>query len=213
MDANTIIPWDEVFSYSQSNTFGHGKGSYAGFSDIFRYKLLLVHGGWWTDMDITCLSPLPRVPYFFRTHHSLKLVGNLMHCEKGSALMDYCYTRAKAEIDSENTDWHRPIQILIDGVEKFGLEQHISRNTGNQDHWNETRKYVNWNTPIPSQWLFLHWQNEEWRNRGMDKDRIRFRSTLGRLFQHYGLIASEPSLTARLSNEFDFYRNLVLKRP
>jgi hypothetical protein len=55
-DANEIIPTKEVFQYSNENQFGHGKGSYAGFSDIFRYKLLYEYGGWWTDMDITCLK-------------------------------------------------------------------------------------------------------------------------------------------------------------
>ena len=35
-DANEIIPSTEVFSYTKTNRFGHGNGSYAGFSDIFR---------------------------------------------------------------------------------------------------------------------------------------------------------------------------------
>ena len=43
-DASVIIPREKVFSYRNQNSFGHGKGSYAGFSDIFRYKLLHEHG-------------------------------------------------------------------------------------------------------------------------------------------------------------------------
>jgi hypothetical protein len=209
MDANLIIPKDEVFCYSNNNAFGHGKGSYAGFSDVFRYKLLSEHGGWWTDMDITCLAPLPNTPYFFRAHHSLKLVGNLMHCPKASELMRYCYTRAKAEIDSENTDWHRPIQILIDGVEQFALENHITAGVGNMDHWGETRKFVFQQTRIPSQWIFLHWQNEEWRNRGMNKNQVRFRSTLGKLFQRYRLWDREPTFKDQVINEVEYFTGLV----
>jgi mannosyltransferase OCH1-like enzyme len=29
-------------------------GSYAGFADHFRYKLLLEKGGWWPDLDMPC---------------------------------------------------------------------------------------------------------------------------------------------------------------
>jgi hypothetical protein len=78
-DASQIIASDEVFAYRNRNQFGHGKGSYAGFSDIFRYRLLYLKGGWWTDMDVVCLSPLDfREPYVFRTHHDFAAVGNIM---------------------------------------------------------------------------------------------------------------------------------------
>lgn len=35
-----------------------GFGSYAGFSDLFRYKLLYEKGGWWVDMDSVCVKPI-----------------------------------------------------------------------------------------------------------------------------------------------------------
>ncbi|MGJ1330126.1 MULTISPECIES: glycosyltransferase [Bacteroidota] len=49
-DANEIFPANEIFLDSI--------GSLAGFSDMFRYKLIYEYGGWWTDMDIICLKPL-----------------------------------------------------------------------------------------------------------------------------------------------------------
>jgi predicted transcriptional regulator len=49
LDANSII--DKKFIYKFDN-------SYAGFSDFFRYKLLMEKGGWWVDLDIFCLRPL-----------------------------------------------------------------------------------------------------------------------------------------------------------
>ena len=49
-DANEIIPEEKIFTYNHYNKFGHGKKSYSGFSDIFRYKLLYEHGGIWSDM-------------------------------------------------------------------------------------------------------------------------------------------------------------------
>ncbi len=34
------------------------RGSVADFANFFRYKLSLEKGGWWTDMDYVCLTPL-----------------------------------------------------------------------------------------------------------------------------------------------------------
>lgn len=50
MDADEIVPVNRIFRYPNA-------GSYAGFSDIFRYKLLLLRGNWWADMDTVCCRP------------------------------------------------------------------------------------------------------------------------------------------------------------
>jgi hypothetical protein len=47
-DANEIIPESSIFTT---------KGSYAIYSDFFRWKLLYDHGGVWVDMDLICLRP------------------------------------------------------------------------------------------------------------------------------------------------------------
>ncbi|MEH2392390.1 MAG: glycosyltransferase [Nostoc sp.] len=52
-NANEILPAKRIFTYS----VGWGKGSYAGFADLFRYHLLKIKGGWWVDTDIVCLKP------------------------------------------------------------------------------------------------------------------------------------------------------------
>jgi len=52
-DASRILPSDSIFTYQR----GNAKGSYAGFSNFFRYKLLHEHGGWWVDTDVVCLRP------------------------------------------------------------------------------------------------------------------------------------------------------------
>lgn len=48
-DANEIIPQDQVFTYFN--------GSFAGFADLFRWKLLLDRGGCWIDTDMLCVRP------------------------------------------------------------------------------------------------------------------------------------------------------------
>lgn len=168
-DASEIIPREKVFSYKYSNQFGHGKGSYAGFSDIFRYKLLYLNGGWWVDMDVTCLKPLDfEDDYVFRSHHSLPLVGNVMKCPKDSPLMEKCYNEAVSKVDENNRDWHLPIQILVDNVIEMGLKGHV-KTFSNEDSWNVVRKMLYRNVPVPSNWSVIHWVNEEWRRNCIDR--------------------------------------------
>lgn len=169
-DASEIIPKKQIFSYINKNQFGHGRGSYAGFSDIFRYKLLYEHGGWWTDMDVTCLKPLDfKADYVFRTHHDLPLVGNIMKVPPKSDLMKDCYQEAISKIDKNNTDWHLPIQILTDNVKKHNLEKYIINFT-NPDSWNLIRKMISKNQNISESWYAIHWVNEEWRRNKIPKN-------------------------------------------
>jgi mannosyltransferase OCH1-like enzyme len=206
-DANEIIPKEQVFSYKNRNSFGHGKGSYAGFSDIFRYKLLYDKGGWWVDMDITCLKAFDfSQDYFFRAHHDLTLVGNVMKCPQGSALMLSCYEEAMKEVTAENTDWHKPINILVNNVKRLGLESYIFSGLSNEDRWDHTEAFIWKMKPIPENFYFMHWQNEEWRNRGISKESLKYQSTLGSLLYQYGLIAQKLSLTDILDNSIRFSR-------
>ncbi|MBR5983256.1 MAG: hypothetical protein IK025_05995 [Bacteroidales bacterium] len=169
-DASEIIPRDKIFSYKYSNQFGHGKGSFAGFSDIFRYKLLYLHGGWWVDMDVTCLKPLDfESDYVFRSHHDLPLVGNVMKCPKGSPLMEKCYNEAVSKVDENNRDWHLPIQILVDNVKEMGLGECV-KSFSNVDSWNVVRKMLYKNVVVPESWSVIHWVNEEWRRNGIDRN-------------------------------------------
>lgn len=197
-DANTIIPENKIFRYKYKNQYGHGKGSLGGFSDIFRYKLLYEYGGWWTDMDITCLKPLNFVQdYVFRTHHELKLVGNLMKCPKKSELMAQCYKRATAEINEENKDWNKPIQILVDEVKNYKLENNIIE-LSNQDSWKLIIKLLKKDYQIPSKWYVIHWVNEEWKRNKIRKDYFIEDSTIYLLLQKNNIPFSNISLLCKL---------------
>ena len=52
LDACEILHRNEVFFYRH----GKERGSVAGFADLFRYRLLMLRGGWWVDTDVVCLS-------------------------------------------------------------------------------------------------------------------------------------------------------------
>lgn len=49
-DGCEILPRSMIFRYTGFDTV-------AGFSNFFRYKLLLERGGWWADADVVCLRP------------------------------------------------------------------------------------------------------------------------------------------------------------
>ncbi len=51
-DANAILPRSRIFRYAEHDTV-------SGFSNFFRYKLLLERGGWWVDTDVVCLTSSP----------------------------------------------------------------------------------------------------------------------------------------------------------
>jgi UbiA prenyltransferase family len=201
-DANTIIPESQIFRYKYANAFGHGKGSVSGFSDVFRYKLLYDEGGWWVDMDICCIHAFRfDTPYFFRTHHDLDMVGNIMKCPKGSQLMWDCYTEARGKIDENNTDWHKPIEILNRHIFDLDLSQYIFRDFSNEDKWGEISKFIFRDTAIPQNYVALHWMNEEWRSRRINKNDIRYNSTLGKLMMKYNIIQKPFSKFKMLTND------------
>jgi|YNPMSStandDraft_1061717.scaffolds.fasta_scaffold00130_16 hypothetical protein len=169
-DANEIIPKENIFNYKHSNQYGHGKGSYAGFSDIFRYALLYKYGGWWVDMDVTCLSPLNyEYPFVFRKHHVFDTVGNIMKCPKNSILMKLCYEEAYSSINSENKDWNKPIIILNKYIKELSLQNYIIDFT-NEDKWLFVKKLLKSEHQLPSHLKVIHWVNEEWRRHKIKKE-------------------------------------------
>ena len=198
-DASEIISRENVFCYKNTNQYGHGKGSYAGFSDIFRYKLLYEKGGWWVDMDVVCLNPLDfDEPYVFRTHHEFAIVGNIMKCEKNSEVMRICYDKATRLVDENNRDWNLPIRVLNETVQELRLEHYI-KEISNPDSWLYLRKLLFCKHKIPQHWFALHLINEEWRHHHINKKAIPKKSHLGIMLQDYELWERSP-MHQRMAN-------------
>lgn len=197
-DASEIIQAESIFRYKNKSQFGIGKGSISGFSDIFRYKLLHDVGGWWVDMDVTCLKPFNYdEPYFFREHHSLPLVGNILKAPKGSALMWACYQEASVSVDENNRDWHKPIEILAGNVKRFGLEKYIVSGVSNTDEWHKVKYFVAGNAKLPNGWCFIHWCNEVWRSNNISKNNMVYGSVYGKLLLSYNIV-NKPSSVIKL---------------
>ncbi len=185
--AGDIIPQNRVFSYTDINKYGHGKGSYAGFSDIFRYKLLHELGGIWTDMDITCLRPFEiGTDYFFRYHHKVGAVGNFMKCPAQSELMKWCYEQAVQKVTAENKDWMLPIEILNRGIQKFELTSNIQK-ISNNDSFPEVMRLLSGNANLPDEWKIIHWMNEEFRRLNISKSVFLKNSVIEQLLEKYSI--------------------------
>jgi hypothetical protein len=183
-DANDVIPEDRVFRYPENGQIdvGFGKGSYAGFSDIFRYKLLYDHGGWYTDMDVTCLKPPDfATDYVFRDHWLLPAVGNIMRCPPRSLLMERSYELAARVVDEMNDDWHKPVRIMCRFIEDLGLTRFIRPGICNLDDSAEVdEKFILGADPLPAGWYFIHWCN------AMNRNAYRPGSTYHSLLKRYG---------------------------
>lgn len=159
-NAESILPRSSVFKYPNNGTIDWGSGSYAGFSDIFRYKLLYDKGGWWVDMDVTCLKPLNfDVPYFFRNHWKFPVVGNIMKVPKGSLVMKECFDIALVEVTESNPEWHRPIEILNEAIERNDLLKYRQLGLFNLDMFHNIECYLSGDYPIPADWYGIHWIN------------------------------------------------------
>jgi len=159
------------------------------------------------DMDITCFKFLDfEKPYFFREHHELKVVGNVMKCPKGSELMKRCYDEAIEQVTEQNRDWHKPIEILNTGISDLDLEQYIHHDICYPDRWPVVKKFIRKRSILNEDYYFIHWMNEEWRSRGLNKNRIKRKSTMGEMMIDYGLMLENYSLKYRIVNGFKHRR-------
>jgi|AntAceMinimDraft_17_1070374.scaffolds.fasta_scaffold01452_4 mannosyltransferase OCH1-like enzyme len=200
-DANMILPGEKIFRYKFTNQFGHGKESLAGFSDIFRYKLLYEYGGWWVDMDICCLKHFDfSAPYVFRTHHILPAVGSIMKCPEKSQLMHLCYESAYKNINKFNTDWHKPLTILNDNIKKLKLSDYIV-DISNQDNLRTIRKLITKSKQIPDNWYAIHWANENWRTDNINKNYFKEKSSLGILMNKNNITSDKINLWGKIKNK------------
>lgn len=128
MDANRIIPADKIFKYKDFD-------SYAGFSNIFRYKLLLEKGGYWVDSDIICLKPfLHNTEYIFASERpwypkykdEIIAASCLIKVPANSGIMQYCYNESINKKTDELKWGQIGPQLLTNAIEKFNLWHYVA---------------------------------------------------------------------------------------
>ena len=97
-DAEEIVTRDRVFRYGKAA--GESAGGLSGFSNLFRYALLLREGGYWVDCDVFCLRPFPSDPMVISSERMKNgratVTCCVMKCPAQDPIARYCLARAVA---------------------------------------------------------------------------------------------------------------------
>ena len=191
-DAAEIVSKERIFRYPEHN-------SYAGFSNLFRYALLLEKGGWWSDTDTICLKP-----YDFQSDHVFSSeagpdgadVVNVgaIKAPRGSPMLAYLADACQAT-DTRTIRWGQTgPRLAAAAVAKFGLHRHVQRAATFCPN-----PFPGWEAVLDPgrSWRFgpetyaVHLWNELWRRAGRDKDAVYPSECLYELLkQRYGLAAT-----------------------
>jgi hypothetical protein len=169
-DAREILPSAKIFLYTEQR-------SYAGFSNFFRYKLLLERGGWWADTDLICLRPFDfPEQYIFSSEMDRGqevITSGVIKTPQGSALMAYAWEVCQSKNPAELKWGETGPRLMGEAVKKFSLEQY------KEPHeifcplgYQEWKKVLDpgWELPANENVYAIHLWNEKWRAAGQDKN-------------------------------------------
>jgi hypothetical protein len=188
-----ILPANEIFCYQK----GFGKGSYAAFSNCFRYKLLLERGGWWTDLDCVCIRPMDfsdeHVVGNERTPEGVVRTNNgLIKAPRGSRLMAYC-CNACQKVDLARIIWGQiGPRLMTQAVATAGVPVRLLDPVAFDpvDYWNVWQLISA--ERLPRDCYAVHMWNSRWRHEHLDPDAVYAPTCIyERLKRRYG-IASPP---------------------
>jgi mannosyltransferase OCH1-like enzyme len=194
MDASEILPASRIFQYKRSS-------SYAGFSNFFRYKLLLERGGWWADTDTICLKRFDfSDEYVFSSeinHRGREVVnGGVIKTPPGSVVMAYAWEVCQTKNPARLVWGETGPRLMAKAVKRFGLERykrtHQTFCPVDYEEWRDVLQ------PDPEE-LFdertyaIHLWNEMWRAAGQDKNAQYHRTCLyEKLKRNYLRILAQP---------------------
>lgn len=188
-DANTIIPQKEIYV----DAFG----GYVNLSNQFRFTLLYKIGGWWVDMDTVCLKPFDfDDEYVFSSENSdpynRYLINNTyIKSPAGAKILKDC-------LDYLNKRGHDNIHWGELGINLFSrmiFKNDLSKYIKHPEFFCPVSFYqldilINDNDHIlPSVTYALHWWNEIWRRKKLDKNKTYPPKSIYEIMKHkYNLI-------------------------
>jgi hypothetical protein len=160
-DANEIMPHDSIFTFQRPDHFGHGSPCH--WSDIFQLKLLNKVGGWYSQLDVTCLK-IPQLTEYYFAHHdetsSIHTVNTfIMKIPSKAPFLDKCIYEMETSINRDTIskiDWLHGMRIIGNHVFKNKLNRYISYN--NRECANNKTYTKNYDRHIKNL-EFIHWCN------------------------------------------------------
>jgi hypothetical protein len=170
-DAAEVLPRERVFRYRD-------RGSYAGFANFFRYKLLLERGGWWVDLDAVCLGPFDFDGDFVfaseRTRDG-RAVPNaaFLKAPPGSAVMAEFWDTCRSKDPATLTWGETGSRLIAQTLPRFGLESRVqpSEVFCPLDFFDWRRALDPGTTwTFPDSTRAVHLWHEMWRQGGQDPD-------------------------------------------
>jgi hypothetical protein len=174
-DAGEILPRSRVFTYAA----GFAQGSYAAFSNFFRYKLLLERGGWWVDTDMVCLRPFDFTDdRLWATERAdppqeLMVSTSIIKAPPGDALMAWAWRACEAMDTADVRFGQIGPRLLQAGVDALRLHAFMRPHT-----FFSPIAFYDWAKMLDPSHPFVlgrevygvHLWNQMWSANGVDKD-------------------------------------------
>ena len=170
-DANAILPASMIFKYKDAD-------SYAGFSNYFRYKLLLERGGWWVDTDVVCLRTFEfEDNYVFGSELNKSgaevTTSSVIKAPVGTGLMKFAWETCLSK-DPQKIKWGETgPRLMQDAVLRFHLENfrkpYITFCPITHPRWRSILE-PDTKPALASDAYAVHLWNELWRRAGQDKN-------------------------------------------
>lgn len=201
-DGNEIIPLS-LFHYRDFT-------SLAAFSDYFRFKLLLEHGGWWVDTDTICIKPFDFESEYVFASEELKVGGTqvasaYIKAPVGAPILNYLWEQCQ-KTSPATIQWGKVgPELITRALGLFSLEKFVQPvNTFCPIPWWDVAKFVSPQNPsVPDETYAVHLWNEMWGRNGINKYFANSQSLYGQLLDGVG----EKFLIAIVSCEK--YKNRV----
>jgi hypothetical protein len=174
-DANSILPAAQIFQYRE-------RKSYAAFSNVFRYKLLLERGGLWVDTDVVSLRTVDlagtlafaseRVKWRHMSAPQAVISSCILKAPRGSPAMELALRLCLAK-DWAMLGWGEiGPKLVAEVVETQGLQRFVLPPAAFCPvPYCEWRQLINPQSPaLPAEAYAVHFWNEMWRLAAHDKD-------------------------------------------
>jgi hypothetical protein len=169
-DGNEILPASRIFQYKHH-------ASYAGFSNFFRYKLLLERGGWWCDLDNVCLKPFDFPDeYVFATEvcAGLEVVASgIIKAPAGGEAMGHAWEVCQSKSPAQLKWGETGPKLTGEAVRKYSLEYYVKSHDVfcpfGYDEWHRVLEPETEASLIANSHS-IHLWNDMWRTSGQDKN-------------------------------------------